>query len=50
MTTICPHCGKEHATVDELEERAKRMKDVSAIGEPAGTTLIEVGHGPETDD
>ncbi len=41
MPEICPHCGKEHATQEELEaqaapkkrSRTKKLKDVATLEE-----------------
>ena len=45
MPTKCPRCGLEHATLEEMqaevEEKRKRLVDVSFLGEPPGTRMIE---------
>ena len=43
MPKICEQCGKEHATLEELEAKSRGMalKDVTTIDDLPGTRTIE---------
>jgi hypothetical protein len=48
MPKICEQCGKEHATLEELEAKARGMtlKDVSTFGELPNSQTIETPGKP----